>query len=66
MPAAPDHLRKRWRNDAFAIRFLERRGYTLNRDWSWTGPGRPATPDEDSALDYLFLEWDFGDVREGT
>lgn len=69
MPSGPPELHEKWcdhgpnqSGDANAIAFLEAAGYKLSRDWQWTlpSPGHAPTDEENSALDYLVLEWDFG------
>ena len=51
-----------FRDDQDAIRFLHARGYKMTAKFGWLGPHKP-TGDENAALDYLFHEWDFGDVE---
>lgn len=66
-PQAPDDMRARWPGwDAEAIAFLEQRGWKRVRNWQWAPPtaGYIPSPREIDALDYLFLEWDWGGVVE--
>lgn len=64
MPSGPPELHERWQSDTNAMQFLEQRGFVLKRDWTWIAPHEPVTADEASALTYLILEWDFGDISE--
>ena len=71
MPSATPELRARWWPDddetgtQTATRFLEERGYRLDRAWMWVTPtpDHVITEDEDSAIVYLITEWDYGGVR---
>lgn len=64
MPSAPPELQAKWRDDASAIAHLKHAGFKLRRDWHWTLPYPDYLPtaEDNSALDYLFLEWDFGGI----
>jgi hypothetical protein len=66
MPSGPPELHAKWETDGNAIRYLESHGYTLLRNWHWRlpEPCHIETTEEKSALDYLWLEWDFGGVVE--
>ena len=75
MPTASPELRNRWMSeedaggDQTAMTFLNDRGYRLRRDWTWLTPtpDHVITEDEDSAILFLMMEWDFGGVtRERT
>lgn len=52
-------------DDQAAIKYLKDRGWTLTKQWSWRRPAEDhiTTPDEHSAIDYLWLEWDFGGIE---
>lgn len=66
MPQAPEELRHEWACDSTAISYLEKRGFTLNRDWTWYKEGQALdnlTPKEFRAILYLIQEWDFGGLR---
>lgn len=68
MPQASEELRAEWPGwDAEAIAYLESRGYTLERDWTWTHPTikthEAMEQREWSALVYLIHEWDFGGLN---
>lgn len=56
--------RKKWTSDKEAIDFLEKQGYKLRSGFTWQKPTPEHKPtmDENAALDYLWLEWDFGDI----
>lgn len=64
MPSGPPELQAKWGDDAAALKFLADRGYKLLRTWDHKKPTPDHVPDadENSALDYLFLEWDYGDA----
>ena len=66
MPSATEELRNLWHGprEWYAIDFLERRGYKLRRDFFWDPPDREPTHDENSAINFLFYEWDFGGIVE--
>lgn len=48
--------------DIACIRFLESRGWILNKDWTWTPPVSFHTQSyfEYICITYLIEEWDFG------
>lgn len=52
-----------WPSDIAAIDYLESRGYYMEPYGHWHYPkdrtDKKETPKERSALDYLFLEWDY-------
>lgn len=58
MPQAPEHLRASWNDFSAWLQlrpnFVERSGVILKK------PGYKPTEDDFSAIDYLFLEWDYG------
>lgn len=53
-----------YNDDYEAVKFLESRGYVLTSDFNWIKPNPQYKPtaEESKALDYLWLEWDYGDV----
>jgi hypothetical protein len=55
-------------SDAACIGFLERAGYTLHRDWTWSKPGvsqwSDATEQERMCIAFLCDEWDFGGLQK--
>lgn len=55
---------RQFESDHEAIDFLKEHGYVLAQGFIWHKPkvGYTPTPDEAAALNYLFLEWDFGDA----
>lgn len=62
MPSTTPERAARWPGiDEQAVKYLERRGYVLNHDWTWSRPCRviPKETDWDAML-YLIEEWDFG------
>ncbi len=72
MPSATEQLRQEWRHyepdggDAYAIRYLQNRGYTLHPTkytWSHHNPHHVLSEKECSAMMYLIHEWDFGGVE---
>lgn len=66
MPQASDKLRAKFPGiDAQAIKELEEAGYKLTREFTWVKPtSHKITDRENDALDYLFHEWDYGDVEK--
>jgi hypothetical protein len=70
MPQASDELRAEMErrfgdpiSDAGPTKYLEDRGYTLNRDWTWSKPGENlnSIPREDfECILFLVHEWDYG------
>lgn len=65
MPQAGDEQRAVWGIDsAFAVSFLEARGYVLTDHWSWRLPPGQEEPcdDEWSAIAFLVDEWDYGAI----
>jgi hypothetical protein len=65
-PQASEELRARWHDggtDA-AMAYLEQRGFRLGSRWEWRRQ-TPPNEDEQSAIDYLHFEWDFGGWRRG-
>lgn len=45
--------------------FLERRGYTLTKEWSWKAPlDHEPTEGELFAIKFLIHEWDFGGLEK--
>lgn len=68
MPEASPELRAAWPGgDGEAIKYLQDRGYRLDRRWSWVPPhaGHVPTERERSAVRYLIDEWDFGGIITG-
>lgn len=72
MPSGPPELHEEWCNrsptgdgDFEAMRYLRKRGYKLTDKWFWVAPSRYHTPSakENSAINYLMWEWDFGGVE---
>jgi hypothetical protein len=74
MPQASDELRaemdRRFGDSIDSqgpIKFLRERGWTLNRDWTWSKPGMTLgnmPRDEFECVLFLIHEWDFGGVTE--
>ncbi len=67
MPQASDESRERykaWFPDIgceHATEELTKRGYKLNKDWTWTKPkGHSPTEEETFWICFLIEEWDFG------
>lgn len=52
--------------DLLAMKFLESRGWILNRDWTWTPPVKFHTQSffEYTCITYLIEEWDFGGEKD--
>lgn len=73
MPQASDEQRaemERRFGDAVGddgpIQFLRERGWTLNRDWTWSKEGQAIETipeDEAACINFLIDEWDFGGVK---
>ena len=70
MPQAPDWLRKSWGGkdgvgDDKAMEYLESKGYVLDGDMGWSkpNPGHRVTEEENHAMLFLMLEWDFGGLE---
>lgn len=59
MPQGPDHLHERWGDDGAAWQFLKERGFTHVAFVIQAKPGHAMTDDEQSAIEYLILEWDW-------
>lgn len=61
MPQASDELRAKWGIDPDkAMGYLTARGFKYSFQlFEWTYPDRPITDEENSALDFLFQEWDY-------
>lgn len=61
MPQAPQHLRDKFEDDGAAWAILDKHYYA---DKSGVihpkDSNRTPTPEEGDALDYLWLEWDYG------
>jgi hypothetical protein len=51
-------------SDKKAAEYLEAAGYRLrpNRFWDKPSPGHVVTTKEQSALDFLIMEWDYGGI----
>lgn len=66
MPQAPSMLRDLWRSDDNAIRFLQKADYRFTRDGRVLKPTPEHKPTlmENSAMDYLFMEWDYAGFFE--
>lgn len=63
MPSGPTALHLKWNSDGKAVAYLEGRGFKLCHDWMWMPPENHVYTEQDrSALDYLFLEWEYGGV----
>lgn len=61
MPSSTPERQNRWETDDRAIRFLEARGFVLNRNWTWScAVGYEPSWLEQDAIIYLIEEWDFG------
>ncbi len=72
MPQATEELRRIWHytvsdnvpyaGDHLAMTHLERRGYILQKDWTWRHLNIDHVPNSAdlSAVMYLIQEWDFG------
>jgi len=74
MPSGPPELHRQWCDrgpyvaygDANALHLLQQGGLKPNRGGMFLIPkGRVLTDDETSALDYLFMEWDYGSRPDG-
>lgn len=59
MPQAPESLRQQWTHESayeeLRANFVCQAGVFMPKVWA-----HEVTPRESSALDYLFLEWDYG------
>lgn len=67
MPSAPPELQAEWPGgDLEAIQYLEAQGYRQTRAFGWRrpAPDHEPTERENSALDYLWLEWDWGGIED--
>lgn len=66
MSQASDELRARWHDDWKACGFLSKRGYKLTEDWGWKkpSPSHQPTEEEQSAVLYLIMEWDYCGIRD--
>lgn len=75
MPQASDELRAEMErrfgdpvSDAGPMKFLEARGWTLNRDWTWSKPGvtnyGQMPRDEFECMMFLVHEWDMAGISE--
>lgn len=69
MPSGPAWLHEKWcdygpyigHGDSNALHLLEKGGLKPNRGGMFLIPkSRKLTDEENSALDYLFMEWDYG------
>lgn len=72
MPSGPPELHEKWQNagpfygfaDANALHLLDAAGIIPWRDGYFRIPkSRVLTDEENSALDYLFMEWDYAVER---
>lgn len=64
MPTAPDHLRVKFDGPESALAILAARFTCRNGIVRPKAAGTVETSEERDALDYLFLEWDFGSSPE--
>lgn len=69
MPTAPEFLRRQWMTeesagDDRAMDYLKKKGYYLTSEWLWIkpSPNHVVTREENSAIAFLVLEWDFGGI----
>jgi len=72
MPEASQELRELMQHRFGSLdsespsQFLESRGYTLSRDWTWSKPGistlKDMQRDEFDCLLFLVHEWDYGSL----
>lgn len=62
MPQATKELQDKWGDDSHAIDYLKGRGYIQTQDWHWFKPKSVGelTAEDESAILYLILEWDYG------
>ena len=61
MPQGPAELHTKWQDCSLALQYLTHRGYTCDKGGVIHPPvAHVPTIEENSAIDYLFLEWDFG------
>jgi hypothetical protein len=72
MPRPIDDLRsfRRWRKTGGVgydepMRFLERQGYVLTKEWGWRKPSlsHAVTAEEADAIQFLIDEWDFRGLK---
>ena len=74
MPSGPPELHRKWcdfgpydgHGDSNALKYLADRGLKPNRGGVFVIPTqRCLTGEENSALDYLFMEWDYAtEIRD--
>jgi len=65
MPSGPAELHERWGGDAAALQHLHDRGYGETPSGLLVPPrDHEASDDDNSALNYLFLEWDYGVMED--
>lgn len=71
MPSGPPELHEYWcarderGGDIAAQHHLQSRGFTLTKTWSWRPPwGHQFSDEDNSAINYLCWEWDFGGVED--
>lgn len=69
MPSGPPELHEKWckfgpyeSGDLNAQKYLQDRGFRLTRQWMWLKPNREVTQEENEAVGYLCMEWDFGGI----
>jgi hypothetical protein len=61
MPSGPPELHEKWGDDGAALRYLDQHGIKSDRGGMLHGPtDRELTEEENSAVTYLVLEWDYG------
>ena len=61
MPSGPAHLHERWGHDGAALAHLESVGLKPNRGGIFQiSRSKQLSETDISALDYLFMEWDYG------
>ncbi len=63
MPQTTPERAARWPGmDAQAMKFLQKQGFVLTKEWFWKPPepSRELTDRERDAILYLIQEWDFG------
>jgi hypothetical protein len=74
MPSGPPELHRKWcdhgpyigHGDSNALYYLAQRGLKPTRGGVFYIPhGRALTDEENSALDYLFMEWDYASYQLG-
>jgi hypothetical protein len=73
MPSASNELRAKITSrfgsldDGNVIKYLESKGWTLDRNWTWSKPGQnlQSMPDDEyECVLFLVREWDFGGVND--